>query len=86
MDITIKAEKICEFGSFQTWVNKAPSRLGGFPKDEKIICVDKNGNACNIGSQFMYARDNDLFPVTAYRLVKNDEFLPNEPFYSYPQT
>lgn len=74
MNITIKAELICEFDTFQQWVNKASSRLGGFSGEEKIICVDKNGEACSSGRQFMYARDNGLFPVKAYRLIKNTDF------------
>lgn len=70
----IKYEKLCDFTSFLQWVNKASSWIGGHGNLETIICLDKNGNACPTGKQFMYARDNDLFPVSAYRLIKNDEY------------
>jgi hypothetical protein len=73
MKIEINAELIYEFHSFSDWVNKASTHIGGFPRSETIICVDKNGNSCSIGKDFMHARDNDLFPVKAYRLIRNTE-------------
>jgi hypothetical protein len=73
MKIEINAELIYEFRSFQNWVDKARSRIGVFSRSEIIICIDKNGNSCNIGEDFMHARDNDLFPVKAYRLIRNTE-------------
>lgn len=72
--ITIKAEFICEFETFMKWVNNASYYLGEYKKrDDTIICIDKNGHSCFIGKQFMHARDNDLFPVKAYRLIKNTD-------------
>ncbi|MDR1897986.1 MAG: hypothetical protein LBR10_14475 [Prevotellaceae bacterium] len=72
--VEIKAEKICKFENFNSWVNHASSWIGVYNKlHDTIICIDKNGNSCHIGKQFMFARDNDLFPVTAYRLIKNTE-------------
>lgn len=74
MEITqLHTEEIGVFHTFDWWVNKASTWLVGFARNEKIICLDKNGNACNTGTEFQYARDNDLFPVTAYRLIKSGE-------------
>jgi len=73
MNIQIEAEYICEFTSFENWVNKASSRIGGFPGWEQIICIASNGRACTDGEDMMYARDNDLFPVKAYRLKRTIE-------------
>lgn len=71
--IEVNAELVTIFLSFQQWVQNASTFLGPFPKTEKIICIDKKGNACNTGSEFMHARDYDLFPVKAYRLIKSGE-------------
>ena len=71
--ITLEAEEITTFHTFQEWVNKASSRIGGFRREQRIICFDVNGNALTIGEDFMYARDNNLFPVKAYRLVRTSE-------------
>lgn len=71
--LQIEAELIYEFTSFTNWVNNASSRIGGFPGWEQIICIAKNGKACTGGEDMMYARDNDLFPVKAYRLIRTIE-------------
>lgn len=71
--VYVMAEEICEFKTFQDWVNKASGKLTGFSRSEKIICIDQHGNACNSGKDFQYARDNNLFPVTAHRLIKSGE-------------
>jgi hypothetical protein len=72
--VEIKVEKLCVFHTFSSWVNHASSWIGGYSsRYEIVICIDKNGRLCHIGKQFMFARDNDLFPVTAYRLIKNTE-------------
>jgi hypothetical protein len=71
--ITLEAEHITTFHSFDEWVNKASSRIGGFSREQKIICIDINGNTLTNGGDFMLARDNNLFPVKAYRLVRTSE-------------
>jgi len=71
--ININAELICEFSNFNSWVNHASSWLGRLPKYTQYICVDTNGNICDIGEDFMKARDNNRFPVKAYRLVRSVE-------------
>lgn len=71
--ITLEAEHITTFHTFDEWVNKASSRIGGFRKEQIIVCFDVNGNALTIGEDFMIARDKKLFPVKAYRLVRTSE-------------
>lgn len=68
-------ELICEFTSHQQWVNKAASWLGGvsgggrrYKKKESCICIDAHGRVCRIGQDFMRARDENSFPVRAFRL------------------
>jgi hypothetical protein len=79
VNIQVNAEYLCTFTSFDNWVNKASSWIGGFPRNEKIICVDKNGNTLPDGKDFMHARDNDLFPVKGYRLIRSSEHvIPSE--------
>lgn len=67
MNIQINADLLCEFTSFSQWVNKATSWIG-FHKKGTVICLDKDGNICLQGEDFMAARAHDLFPVRAYLL------------------
>jgi hypothetical protein len=69
---TVNAEFLGTFASFEQWVSKASSWIGGHRKGT-IICVDKAGNLCLIGEDFMAARDFDLFPVNAYKMIKTIE-------------
>ena len=72
--ITINAILICEFHSFEHWVNKATSKIGGIRENKEVlICVDKLGNACHIGEDFMAARDHDRFPVKAYIIPRSSK-------------
>ena len=48
-----------QFHSFQTWVNKATSWIGG----TNPLCADAKDRICRIGADFMRARDEDAFPV-----------------------
>lgn len=68
--VSVSAEYICEFSSHSQWVNKAASWIGKFSKSQKIICVDADGFILHIGEDFRYARENDLFPVKCYRLLR----------------
>jgi hypothetical protein len=49
-----------EFQSFQEWVNKAASWIGG----TNSLCVDAQGRICRMGMDFMRARDEGTFPVS----------------------
>ncbi len=65
-------ETLFVFNSFEHWVNKASSRLGGVKKSGQVLlCLDKDGYTCNIGADFMESRDSDRFPVTAYVLTRS---------------
>lgn len=78
MQITINAVLLHTFETFGSWVSGAERVFAPYSKQMKIdsisiICIDANGSCCNIGKQWMYARDNGLFPVKVYRIVKSDE-------------
>lgn len=73
VNIQVNAEYLCTFKSFSQWVNKASSWIGRLPKNEKIVCLDKNGNTVTGGEDFQFADKNDLFPVKAYRLLRSSE-------------
>lgn len=77
--ITLRAEYVCEFTSFGQWVNKASKWIGRFGGQQKIICVDKNGDYIHQGSDMMYADEKNLFPVKCYRLIRNTEPKPPHP-------
>lgn len=71
--ITVKAEQVCEFSSFQMWVNKASSWIGSYSGSEKIVCIDASGNTLTCGGDFMHANENSHFPIKAYRLIRNTD-------------
>lgn len=48
-----------EFTSFQQWVNKATSWIGG----TNPLCADAQGRVCRNGGDMMRARDEGAFPV-----------------------
>jgi len=54
--------KAGEFTSFDQWVNKAKSWIGG----TGAACFDAHGRACEYGAHFMRARDEETFPVSYY--------------------
>jgi len=60
---------ICQFDSFQQWVNKAQSWLYGY-KSKDIIALDTKGRECICGKDMALARDENAFPVTVYKVLK----------------
>ena len=76
MTIEVRAEFICKFENFSQWVNHAQSWLSGYTNRDKIVCIDQTGKVCNIGADFAYARENNHFPVLAYRLIPSNENYP----------
>lgn len=56
-----------EFRDFNDWVSFATARLtgavGSVGQDVPPICVDALGRRCNVGADFMRARDEGAFPV-----------------------
>ena len=61
---------ICQFDSFQQWVNKARSWLCGY-KSKDIIALDTKGRECTSGKDMQLARDENAFPVTVYEVLKS---------------
>jgi len=61
---------ICQFDSFQQWVNKAQSWLYGY-KIKDIIALDTKGRECTSGKDMQLARDENAFPVTVYEVLKS---------------
>jgi hypothetical protein len=71
--MTEYGEKLGEFASFEQWVNKARSWLGGisgggvrYKRPERVVCVDAKGRVCRNGADFARARDENAFPVGFY--------------------
>jgi len=65
-----------QFTSYEQWVNKAGSWLGGvsgggyrYKKPEKVVCVDAAGRRCTIGSEFMRAESEGTFPVKWHHII-----------------
>ena len=58
---------IGQFDTFNDWVNFAPQALTGIMdkrgRELKAICIDDIGRRCNVGEDFMRARDENTFPV-----------------------
>jgi hypothetical protein len=56
-----------EFRDFDDWVSFATKRLtgttGSVGQEVPPICVDTLGRRCNVGADFMRARDEETFPV-----------------------
>jgi hypothetical protein len=77
--LKVNAERITEFRTFEEWVNKASSRLGHFSdRHHVLVCLDKEGNACLIGADFMRARDCNRFPVTAFLILRSFDIKENK--------
>lgn len=70
MNIQLNAECVAEFKTFTKWVNHASSWLRHNKRTHVLICLDSAGNICDIGEDFMAARDHELFPVKAYIIEK----------------
>lgn len=68
--ITVRGTFAFQFHNFHNWVNRAKEYYSKIPKGVDHICIDKNGFNMQIGEDFMYARDNDLFPATVYTLTR----------------
>lgn len=56
-----------QFDTFDEWVNHATRALTGFEgsvgEEPKPICIDNLGRRCNVGKNFMRARDEGTFPI-----------------------
>ena len=72
--ITIQSVLLFQFDTFSSWVNHASSWFKPY-RHLSYVCLDKNNNVCHIGKDFMYSRDNNLFPVRVYKLIQSSEVL-----------
>lgn len=56
-----------QFDTFNDWVNHATRALSGVRgsvgEELKAFCVDAKGRRCNVGKDFMRARDEEAFPI-----------------------
>lgn len=59
-----------QFTDFDDWVNWASRRIGenaspvdGCGHQQEAICVDTKGWRCQVGADFMRARDENTFPI-----------------------
>ena len=62
--------EIFRFTSFSQWVNKAASWFRGAQLRDGYgyVCVDAKGRICQVGREFMRARDEDSFPIIVYSI------------------
>jgi hypothetical protein len=60
-------EWLGQFDSFDDWVNHASRALtdlaGNYGESISAVCFDAKGRRCNIGGDFMRARDEGTFPI-----------------------
>jgi protein gp37 len=71
------ADALVYFTTYNEWVNKARSWLGGisgggtkYKEPERAVCVDTQGRVCHIGRDFIRAREEGTFPVTAFQELR----------------
>lgn len=76
--IKVNGQLVGVFEDYNHLIAKYSSWLEGYPKNEKIICIDTSGNICNDGADFIFARNNELFPVEAYRLIRSSEEISDD--------
>jgi len=65
---------IGKFDTFEQWVSFAEQALTSITDERgrpvKAICIDDIGRRCNIGADFMRARDENTFPVRYFTEMK----------------
>ena len=75
VDIVVgcKAKEVFTFTDFEKWVDWAGKAIAGVAKANGtvLVCIDSGGYLCHIGEDFMEARDNNRFPVTAFLLTRS---------------
>ncbi len=66
--ISIQGDEITRFLTYDQYLQRSAAlKLGPY---EHVVVVASDGTICQITQDFMYARDNGLFPLTAYRLQR----------------
>jgi len=69
-EITVKAEFIFEFTSMREWVDNAAEWFRPY-KYKPTICLNKNSDVCYIVEDFTKSKNDDLFPIKVYRLIRS---------------
>ena len=70
--VTIQSELIASFRSFQEWVDQV-SAGADTSEDDQTVCVDRSNKILVTEEDFVFAEDNNLFPVYVYRMLRNTE-------------
>lgn len=68
--LTLNAEFLFEFKTFNQWVTYAESWYQPYGQRIPTVAINSEGNVCHIGEDFMLSRDKGLFPVKVYRLQR----------------
>jgi hypothetical protein len=69
--LEIQVDKIAVFENKQAWINRAQRVFSVRDKyRESFICFDVNGNEAFIGEDFRIAEEQNLYPITVYRLIR----------------
>ncbi len=66
--ISILGDEITTFLTYDQYQNRHAAIKPG--QYEHVVCVASDGTICQITQDFLYARDNGLFPVVGYRLQR----------------
>jgi len=70
--VAINAEEIFVFADYSHWEHRSPR----WKKDHNtegftMICIDKEGNVCNLEKDFARAEKMGRFPITTYKVIKS---------------
>lgn len=72
--LTINAEFLYEFTSYEDWVNNASEKAQEFENKtddfHNTICIDKNGEVCAFMGDFKLAEALETYPVKCYALQR----------------
>jgi hypothetical protein len=71
--IALWGELLGSIESFEECPVKIRELLDGLPPTERVIFMDFENNICTDHKDFISARENDLYPVKAYRLIRSSE-------------
>lgn len=76
----IKPNIAGEFKTFEDWCNRASRTIAehccpvdGVGHPQRPMCVDTLGRRCQVGRDFMRARDEGTFPISYFWNCENDE-------------
>lgn len=70
--VTIQSQLLTTYSTFQEWADRTSASTGA-DEDNCVVCVDQSNRILAAEEDFVFARDNDLFPIYAYRMLRNTE-------------